>query len=173
MFSRNKNANPQILVRIRQDPVDTVVKRRIKKSSDGLKTYVEMEKQTKDKAGWTLDVTGCIRPTQKGLAVDCFYGANHAIRYDVRGNKDEVLKVSNDMSKDEIQHFANMQIFKAHYSKVLSDLISALKPYLIVLTITVVISIAIGGYNAYAISKIPSIGVPLPPSPTPPPVVVG
>lgn len=173
MFGKDKNSNPEILVRIKQDPLDETVKRRVQKSSDGLKTYVVMEKPTKEKpAGWNLDVTGCIRPSKQGLTVDCFRGQTRAIKYDVAGNKEELLKFTNNMSKDEIQAFANEKIFKAHYGKMLADLLAAIKPILIILAIVTVIGIAVSGYNAYMISKIPAIAVQVAPTPTPP-VVIG
>lgn len=153
MFGKDKNSDPEILVYIKQDPIDQVVKRRVEVSSDGLKAWVTVERETERKAGWKLDVTGCIRPSSNGLYVEAIRGATKAIKIDVE-NKEYTLS---KMTNDEMQEWINQKIFKAHYGKLLGDLLSALKPYLIVLVLVVVIAIAISGYNAWQISKIPLI----------------
>jgi len=168
MFGHNKNTNPKIIVFIKQEPIDIAVKCPIELSSDGTKAWVTIEEETEKKAGWKLDVTGCIRPSKAGLYVEAIRGATKAIKIDVENKEYTFSKLTND----QMQDFVNQKIFKAHYGKLLGDLIAAIKPYLIVLAVVVIISIAVGGYNAWTLSKIPSIGIPIQPTSTPP-VVIG
>lgn len=153
MLRRNKPTNKNILVYIKQDPVDEVVKRPIIQSSDGTSTYVVIEPETEKKAGWKVDITGCVRVSKNGLYVEAIRGATKAIKIDVENKSYTLSKLTND----EQQAFINLKIFKAHYGKLLGDLLSALKPYLIVLAVLVVIAIAVSGYNTYTISKLPTV----------------
>jgi len=166
MFGRKNES--EILVFIKQDPIDIVVKRPIELSSDGTKAWVTIERETEKKAGWKLDVTGCVRPSRAGLYVEAMRGATKAIKIDVENREYTLSKMTND----QMQEWINQKIFRAHYGKLLGDLIAAIKPYLIVLAVVVIISIAVGGYNAWALSKIPSIGIPIQSTSTPP-VVIG
>jgi hypothetical protein len=167
MFRQKKNVNPKILVYIKQEPIDTVVERRVEPSSDGLKSWVVIEPQTEEKAGWKIDVTGCIRPSKRGLYVEAIRGQTRAIKIDVANNlfKDEPLTI------DQYQEFINQKVFKAHYGKLLGDLLSAIKPYLIIVAILVLIAVALTGYNTYSISKIPAYVVTVTPTPTLPGVI--
>lgn len=168
MFGRNKNANPEILVFIKQEPVDILVKRRIEVSSDGTKNYIIIEKETDKKAGWKIDVTGCIRPSRQGLYCEVVRGSQKAIKIDMENKNYNLSKMTND----EMQEFVNQKIFKAHYGKLIGDIVSALKPYLLVLAIAVIIGCALSGYNTYTLSKIPAIAVQIQPTATPP-IVIG
>lgn len=159
MFGKKaKNPNPAILVYIKQEPIDTVVKKHITPSSDGLKNYVVMEPELENKGGWKVDVTGCIRPSSVGLYCEVIRGAGHAIKFDLE-NKNFT---PNHLTADEAHAIIKMKIFKAHYGSMLKDLLNAIKPFLIILAIVVVASVAISGYNAYILSKIPAIMYPIP-----------
>lgn len=169
MFGDKKNS--QILVYIKQEPIDTIVKKTLKHSTDGTRTFVTMtppkEGEKSAEGGWELDVTGCIRNSIKGPYVEAVYGAPKAIKIDIANKEYTISKWSNDDAKK----FFAMNIFKAHFGKVLGDLLAAIKPYLLVAIVIGVVAIAISGYNAYTISKIPHIAVMVTPSPTPPPVI--
>jgi hypothetical protein len=174
VFGKEKNSNPEILIYIKQEPIDTVLKRRVIPSSDGLKAEVIIEPETPTRAGWKLDVTDCIRPSKNGLYVEAIRGATKAIKFNLQNP--DLTKISK-LTSDEQQAFINMKIFKAHYGQLLKDLLSALKPMLIILAVTIIISIVIGGYNAYQISKIPeaisSAATIIKPTPTPSTGVIG
>ena len=149
----------QITVHIIQEPIDKDVKRVIDVSSDGTKAAVVIEKQTKDKVGWTIDVTGCVRMSKKGMYCEVIRGQNHALKY-VLDEKSAGFKTY-PMTNDEMQQFIDLKIFKAHYGKLLGDLISALKPWLIIVIVAAVIGCIISGYNSYAISKLPTSLAPI------------
>ena len=153
-----KNNSTEIWVYIKQEPIDIVLKREVKTSSDGLKALVEIEPETELKAGWSVDVTGCIRTNTRGLYVEVIRGATKAIKFDLQNSNFS----PNMLTLDEAQRVINMKIFKAHYGSMLKDLLSALKPYLIVMAIVVAASVAISAYNAYELSKIPAIMYPVP-----------
>lgn len=163
---KNKNTDPEILVYIKQEPLDKVVKRHIETSSDGLKNWVTIEPETEKKAGWKVDVTGCIRPSENGLYCEVIRGSLKAIKIDTTNNTFTLSKLTND----EAQEVIKMKIFKAHYGSILKDLLAAIKPILIILAVAVAISCAISGYDAYMISKIPAIAMPMA---TPTPGVIG
>lgn len=153
-----KSSSTEIWVYIKQEPLDIVLKRPVKTTSDGLKALVEIEAETELKAGWTVDVTGCIRTNTRGLYVEVIRGATKAIKFDLQNQNFS----PNMLTQDEAQRIINMKIFKAHYGSMLKDLLSALKPYLIILAIVCVAAVAISGYNAYILSKIPAIIYPVP-----------
>lgn len=158
MVSLRKKSSPAIWVYVKQEPIDIVLQREVKTSSDGLKALVEIEAETELKAGWSVDVTGCIRTNTRGLYCEVIRGATKAIKFDLQNQN----FTPNMLSLDEAQRVINMKIFKAHYGSILKDLLSALKPYLIVLAVVVVVSVAISAYNAYELSKIPAIMFPVP-----------
>lgn len=153
-----KKSNNQILVYIKQEPQDICVKRSVLPSSDGLKAWVIIEPATELKAGWKLDVTDCIRPSDKGLYVEAIRGAQKAIKIDLANKEYTLSKLTND----EAQQLINLKIFKAHYGNILKDLLNAIKPYLIGLAIVVIVSVVFSGYGVYLTSKIPAIYVPVP-----------
>jgi hypothetical protein len=153
-----KKTNPEIWVYVKQEPIDIVIKCEVKTSSDGLKALVEIEPETELKAGWSVDVTGCIRTNTRGLYCEVIRGATKAIKFDLQNQNFS----PNMLTLDEAQRVINMKIFKAHYGSMLKDLLSALKPYLIVMAIVVTASVAISAYNAYELSKIPAIMYPVP-----------
>lgn len=157
-LKKDPNKNPFILVYVKQEPVDAVYKRRVIPSSDGLKATVEMELPTETRAGWNLDVTGCLRVSEKGLYCEAIRGATRAIYFDLVNKNFK----ANSLTADESQRLVQMKIFKAHYGSMLKDLLNAIKPYLIILAVVVVISVALSGYNAYQLSKIPAIMYPVP-----------
>lgn len=167
MFGK-KNTNTEILVFVKQEPLDLVFKKKITPSSDGRKAWVEMEPQTKEKAGWRFDVTGCIRPSRQGLYCEVFRGATKAIKIDPSNENFAASKLTND----EAQGLLNMRIFKAHYGQMLKDLLDAIKPILIVLAVVVAVSVALGAVNLYLITKIPAVAVQVQPTSTPP-IVIG
>jgi len=157
-LKKDLDPNPEIWVYVKQEPIDAVYRRRVIPSSDGLKAYVEVEPETENRAGWKLDVTGCLRMSHKGLYCEAIRGATRAIFYDLK-NKNFT---PNALTADEAQRVINMKIFKAHYGNMLKDLLAAIKPYLIILAIVVVLAVALSGYNAYQLSKIPAIMYPVP-----------
>lgn len=167
MFGK-KNPHPEILVYVKTEPIDQVFKKRVTPSSDGLKNMVIMTLPTKDKAGWEFDVTGAIRTGPQGLYCEVFQGAQKAIYIDTKNHNFQENKLTND----EAQGLLNLKIFKAHYGNMLKDLLDAIKPILIIMAILIVISIAVGAYAAYEVSKIPQIAITVTPAPSPP-VVVG
>jgi hypothetical protein len=157
-FRKKKGA--QILLRIIEEPYDTSKRLSIIKSSDGLKNEVIVEPTTENKAGWRVDVTGCIRPNSNGeLTATAFRGSPKAIKFDTTNSQATLSR----LTSDEQQAFINLKIFKAHYGNILKDLLAAIKPYLIVLAIVVCVAVAISGYNAYILSKIPAIMMPVAP----------
>lgn len=163
-----KNSSPEIEVHVKAEPLDYIVKRRVTPGTDGRKSEVVMEPETKESPGWKFDVTGAIRPTRKGLYCEVFQGAKQAIKIDPVNNNFK----PNQLTADEAQGLLNMRIFKAHYGQLLKDLLDAIKPILIILAVLVVIAIALSAYNAYAASKVPEqIVNALKPTPTPPQVV--
>jgi hypothetical protein len=135
----------QITVYIKQEPIDTTVKRHVDVSSDGTKALVVIEKPTAKKAGWSVDVTGCIRTSTKGMYVEVIRGQTKAIKIDVTNPDYTYSKMTND----EMQQFIDLKIFKAHYGKLMGDLIAALKPWLIIVIVVAVIGCALAGYDAY------------------------
>jgi hypothetical protein len=149
MFGSNKN--PTVRVYIKQDPKDTIVKRKLQYSSDGQKAFVIIDPPMKSRAGWTLDVTGCVRNSVRGFYVEAIRGQQRALRLNIPENRFE----DHAWTTDEIKQFAEMNVFKARYGKLLGDLINAIKPYLLILAVLVAISLAIGGYNAYTASQLP------------------
>jgi len=140
-----------IRVFIKQEPRDIVVKRIVEKSSDGLKNLIIIEKETETKAGWRVDVTGCVRSDENGLYVEVIRGAQKAIKIDIENKEYHFSK----LTSDEMHQLINLKIFKAHYGKLLGDLLAAIKPYLFVAIIVGIIALAVSGYNAYAINQIP------------------
>ena len=167
MFGKSKT--PTVTVQVKQDPIDYTVKRKVQFSSDGKKTFVTMEKPTKQNpAGWELNIGGKIRQNEKGFYVEAIRGQKEALQLDIPQSK----FIGHEWTTDEITNFANMNIFKARYGKLLGDLIAAIKPYLIVLAVVTIIAIAVSGYNAYVLSKIPQqvyeIIPKITPAPTPP-----
>jgi len=140
-----------IRIFIKQEPYDIVIKRTVEKSSDGLKNLVIIEKQTDNKAGWTVDVTGCVRSDENGRYVEVIRGALKAIKIDTENKEYNFSK----LTSDEMHQIINLKIFKAHYGKLLGDLLSAIKPYLFVAIILTVIAVVITGYNAYQINQVP------------------
>lgn len=158
MFGKQKDSRPMISVFVKQEPIDAVYKRPVIVSSDGLKAYVEIESESEGRSGWKLDVTGCVRSSQNGLYVEAIRGATKAIFFDLE-NKNFT---PHHLTADEAQKIINMKIFKAHYGNILKDLLSALKPYLILLAVVVIIAVGISAYNAYELSKIPAIMYPVP-----------
>lgn len=160
MFFNKKtqeDKNPDVLVFVKQEPVDVFYKRKIEVSSDGTKNWIVIDPQTEKKAGWKLDVTGCLRPSTNGLYCEAIRGASKAIKFDLENKEYTLSKLTND----EAQQIINLKIFKAHYGQLLKDLLQAIKPILIIFAIVVVISVCISGYNAYVLSKIPYIAVPI------------
>jgi len=154
---QKENPNPEILIYVKQEPIDAVYRRRVIPSSDGLKALVVIEPETDDKNGWKVDVTGCLRMSDKGLYCEAIRGATKAIKFDLTNASFK----PNMLTMDEAKKLIDLKIFKAHYGSLLKDLLSALKPYLIVLAIAVVAAVAISGYNAYILSKIPAIMYPV------------
>lgn len=157
-LKKESNPNPEIWVYIKQEPIDAVFRRRVIPSSDGLKSIVEMEPETETRAGWKIDVTGCLRMSHKGLYCEVIRGAQKAIKFDLENKSFR----PNALTSDEAQRLINMKIFKVHYGSMLKDLLNAIKPYLIILAVVVVISVALSGYAVYQISKIPAIMYPVP-----------
>jgi len=157
-LKKDLNPNPEIWVYVKQEPIDAVYRRRVIPSSDGLKAFVEIEPETENRAGWKLDVTGCLRMSFKGLYCEAIRGAKTAIKFDLKNQSFN----PNMLTADEAQRLIQMKIFKAHYGSMLKDLLAAIKPYLIILAVVVVIAVAISGYNAYILSKIPAIMYPMP-----------
>jgi hypothetical protein len=163
MFGKKKNKNPKILVYVKQEPVDAIYKRYIEHSSDGTKNFVTIEPETEKKAGWKIDVTGCIRNSTNGLYCEAIRGAQKAIKIDLEHKEYNFSHLTND----QMQEWINLKIFKAHYGQLLKDLLGALKPYLLILAVAVIIGIALSGYNVYTISKLPENIHLVYPTPTP------
>jgi hypothetical protein len=159
----SKNKNPPILVYVKQEPIDTVYTRTIEQSSDGTRNFVVIDPETPTKAGWRIDVTGCIRNSTEGLYCEAIRGATKAIQIDIEHREYNLSKLTND----QMQEFINFKIFKAHYGQLLKDLLGALKPYLLIMAVAVIISCILGGYNAYTISKLPENIHLINPTPTP------
>ena len=165
MFGKPIN---KIKVKVIRDPQNLVVVRPVEVSSDGRKAVVIMEKPTDKRAGWQLDVTDCVRIDSDGKPyVETFQGSSKAIRYTTANNLVNITYLTND----EILQFAKMSIFKNHYGNLIEDIIKPLKLFFIVTMILVVVSIAISGYNAYAMSKLPETFVQIAATPTPTPTV--
>jgi hypothetical protein len=151
LFGKKNNKNPSILVYVKQEPLDTVYRRTIAQSSDGTKNFVIIDPETPNKAGWKIDVTGCIRNSTNGLYCEAIRGAPKAIKIDLENKEYTLSKLTND----QMQEFINFKIFKAHYGQLLKDLLGALKPYIIILAVAVIIGVALSAYNVYTISKLP------------------
>lgn len=149
MFGRKKDK--EVLVYIKQEPRDIVVKRPVEVSSDGTKAYITILTDTENRAGWKFDATGCLRVNAKGrLYCEVIRGAQKAIKFDLENKEYNLSKLTND----EMQQFINMKIFKSHYGKLLADLLNALKPYLIVVAGLVAVTIALSAFNAYQSNEI-------------------
>jgi len=140
-----------IRVFIKQEPYDIVIKRIVEKSSDGLKNLVTIEKETDNKSGWTVDVTGCVRSDLNGRYVEVIRGAQKAIKINTENLEYNFSK----LTSDEMHQLINLKIFKAHYGKLLGDLLSAIKPYLLIAVVVGIIAIVVSGYNAYQINQLP------------------
>lgn len=153
MFGRKpKNKPVQISIHVKEEPIDQIYIRTLQISSDGTKYTVEMEKPiVNGKVGWTLDVTGCIRNSTTGYYAECFRGAPKAIYIDTSNKEYTFSKLTNDQMAEVIR----LKIFKVHYGDIIKDILAAIKPWLMVMIIVGVIALAIGGYNAYVISKLP------------------
>lgn len=149
LLIRDKRKN--ILVFVKQEPFDVTLKRKIDLSSDGTKAWVVVEPETEKKAGWKFDATGCIRLNGQGKPyVEAIRGATKAIKIDLENKEYTLSKLTND----EAQAFINMKIFKSHYGKLLGDLVAALKPWLLVTIIVVIVAVALSAYNAYQIGEV-------------------
>jgi hypothetical protein len=160
---------PTITVNVKQEPYDYSVKRKVFFSSDGQRTYVVMEKPTKTTVGWELDIQGKLRNSTKGFYVDAVRGQKTAMLIDVKNNE----VIGSKWNIDQIKEFADMNIFKARYGKMLADLIAAIKPWLIVVIVISIIALAISGYSLYMLTKIPEqIATMLTPTPTPTPPMI-
>lgn len=112
---------------------------------------VTMEKPNEklERAGWEFDATGCIRRLKKNYYCEVLRGASHALKIDTSKNEMDFTP----FTKDQIESFYKLKIFKSHYAKLLGDLVAALKPYLIVTIIVIIAAIALGAYNAYATNE--------------------
>lgn len=147
-----KTKNPKIRVEVKDNPRDYVKYLPIEKSSDGKTAYAIIEPFTENKAGWKIDITDRVRINESGEPyVVAVRGSNRAVLIQVENS----LFKNEPMTSDEYQQVINLKIFKAHYGKLLGDLLTAIKPWLLVAIIVGVIAIAVSGYNAYTLSKIP------------------
>lgn len=158
-----KSSNPQIRVEVKDNPIDYTVMRTVEKSSDGKAAYVIIEPETETKAGWKVDITDRVRNSALGPYAVAIRGSNRAVDIKV---ENPLFKVE-PMTNDEYNNFIKMKIFKAHYGQLLGDLLKALKPYMIVLVVVVILAVALSGYNAYTISKLPEQIHLVVPTPTP------
>ena len=149
LFFGKKKLN-QIWVIVKGDPIDRTVKRNVETSSDGLKSYVVLEKPTPDKVGWKVDVTGCVRMSTSGQYAEVVRGSNRGIKYDLTNSTYNLSKLTNDEQKQ----FINLQIFKSHYARIIGDLLNALRPYLIGALIVGAIAAGLAGFNAYQINEL-------------------
>lgn len=149
-----KNKNPKkvfINVHVKDNPRDYVKKCLVERSSDGKNAYAIIEPATENKAGWKVDITDRVRMCETGSYVEAIRGSNRAVEIRVENQ----LYKNEPMSNDEYQQLINLKIFKAHYGKLLGDLIAAIKPWLLIVIVVGVIAIAVSGYNAYTLSKMP------------------
>lgn len=149
MLFGKKNLN-QIWVIVKGDPIDKTVKRYVETSSDGLKSYVVLEKPTQLKVGWKVDVTGCVRMSTSGQYVEVVRGSNRGIKYDLSNSTYNLSKLTNDEQKQ----FINLQIFKSHYARIIGDLLNALKPWLIGCLIVGAVAAGLAGYSVYQVSEL-------------------
>jgi hypothetical protein len=168
MFGK-KSKNQKLLIHVKDNPTDYTVTRPIEKSSDGKSAYVIIEPETENKSGWKVDITDRVRLLNGVPYVEVVRGSTRAVEIKIENS---MIK-NEPMTSDEYQQLINLKIFKAHYGKLLGDLLSALKPYLIVLVVVVIIAVALSGYNAYAISKLPENIHLVYPTPTPQGIITG
>jgi len=141
----------KIRVVIRQAPKDEERFIEPATTSDGIQQFI-MEKAGKDKAGWVFTAPdGSIRIDSKGRPyAEVYRGATQAIVYNYT---DKTLEQPR-WNKDESKRFITAEALIRRYAKQAQEL-SSLKTWLMITMIIVIVCVAIAGYNAYQISKIP------------------
>jgi hypothetical protein len=143
MFGNKKN---EILVYVKGDPYDYIVRKELDISSDGSKVQVTMTRATPDREAWIVECKGCVRYNKfKKAYIEVIQGHSHALKLDME-QKDWTITT---LTPDEQKKIINLKIFRAHYANFLADLVSAIKPYLFGLLGLTIVAIVIGGVSAY------------------------
>jgi hypothetical protein len=165
-----KPKQPKITVHVKSSLQDYKVKREVQVSSDGQRYYVTMTPPTSAKGGWELNIKDRVRKDKKGFYCEAIEGQKEALKLDIPNNE---LR-GKEWTTDDVKEFANLQIFKAHYSKLLGDLIAAVKPFLFVIIGLTIVAVIVSGVSIYMATKIPEqIITILQPPPTPTPPLIG
>lgn len=140
----------KILVRIKDTPRDEEVLIKPTYTSDGLKTFV-IEEPSEGRAGWTFTAKpDAIGTDSHGRPyVEVFRGSTEAITFDMGIKSSE----QPHWNKDQSKKFITFEALKRRYQK-LEESTNALKKYLILAIILVVICLAISIYLAWAVNNI-------------------
>lgn len=112
---------------------------------DGTRFFVRMRESTEKTAEWKVEATGCIRTNRFGPYIEVFEGEPKAIKFDM-ATRNVTFPT---LTENEKQEILNLKIFKAHYGKLLGDLLQAIKPYIFVMIGIGIGAIVCAGLSAY------------------------
>lgn len=150
MFGNKKQT---VSIYVKSEPFDYLVKYKpIIKEGDG-RSFVIVRKESKNAVAWKLEITNALRVNQFGKNyVEAFEDSPTAILFE----KTNPLVSRSPLTEMEKQTINKMNIFKAHYGKLLGDLLSAIKPFLfgmILIGIFAIVAAGVSAYYSYQVSN--------------------
>lgn len=133
---------PKITVNVKGD-IPEIVKVTPNFTSDG-RTLLVMARPTEKTRGWTIDATNALSRDIKGkIVIDVIRGDLYPLKYSQDDEKKEIRKtIFPFMSLDDVKLFAQLDVFKAQFGK-LMDALKNVSPLLWVILIMAIISLLV------------------------------